>query len=245
MIPFFRKIRKKMADDNRPMKYMRYAVGEIALVVIGILIALQINTWNEGRKLKHREVKLLLQMKSNLLDDLNKEYPIYVHKMAIKSSKKVLFSLEKCLIAADSLDYFFGWVPTYTLHMPNTTAYDNLKTIGFDIISNDSLRERYQKLHSFNYKLMNFTHNEISVKRAGEFFDYYMEHFKDFQWAKQATPVNFESLCNDKKFIEMIKFNINEKQSRLDMIVDTNKELEQIIDLINEEVSRLGGIPQE
>ena len=92
---------------------------------------------------------------------------------------------------------------------------------------------------------MNFTHNEISVKRAGEFFDYYMEHFKDFQWAKQATPVNFESLCNDKKFIEMIKFNINEKQSRLDMIVDTNKELEQIIDLINEEVSRLGGIPQE
>ena len=50
MIPFFRKIRKKMADDNKPMKYMRYAVGEIALVVIGILIALQINTWNEGRK---------------------------------------------------------------------------------------------------------------------------------------------------------------------------------------------------
>ncbi len=50
MIPFFRKIRKKMADDNKPLKYMRYAVGEIALVVIGILIALQINTWNENRK---------------------------------------------------------------------------------------------------------------------------------------------------------------------------------------------------
>ena len=54
MIPFFRKIRKKMADDNRPLKpawpagrYMRYAIGEIVLVVIGILIALQINTWNE------------------------------------------------------------------------------------------------------------------------------------------------------------------------------------------------------
>lgn len=42
MIPFFRKIRKKMAGDNNPMKYMRYAVGEIVLVVIGILIALSI-----------------------------------------------------------------------------------------------------------------------------------------------------------------------------------------------------------
>jgi len=50
MIPFFRKIRKKMADDNKPMKYMRYAIGEILLVVIGILIALQVNNWNEINK---------------------------------------------------------------------------------------------------------------------------------------------------------------------------------------------------
>jgi len=50
MIPFFRKIRKKMADDNQFFKYSRYAIGEIVLVVIGILIALQINTWNEERK---------------------------------------------------------------------------------------------------------------------------------------------------------------------------------------------------
>ena len=46
MINFFRKTRKKMADDNKPTKYARYAVGEIVLVVIGILIALQINNWN-------------------------------------------------------------------------------------------------------------------------------------------------------------------------------------------------------
>ncbi len=57
MIPFFRKIRNlpagkagKMADDNKPLQYMRYAIGEIVLVVIGILIALQINNWNEQRK---------------------------------------------------------------------------------------------------------------------------------------------------------------------------------------------------
>lgn len=49
MIPIFRKIRKKMADDNRPLKYIRYAIGEIILVVIGILIALQVNNWNQNR----------------------------------------------------------------------------------------------------------------------------------------------------------------------------------------------------
>ena len=49
MIPFFRKIRKKMADDNKPLKYLRYAIGEIVLVIIGILLALQINNINSDR----------------------------------------------------------------------------------------------------------------------------------------------------------------------------------------------------
>ena len=57
MIKFFRKIRKKLADDNKPIKYMRYAIGEIALVVVGILIALSINNWNEERKSKIKTIQ--------------------------------------------------------------------------------------------------------------------------------------------------------------------------------------------
>ncbi len=49
MLPIFRKIRKQFADNNKPLKYLRYAIGEIVLVVIGILIALQINNNNEDR----------------------------------------------------------------------------------------------------------------------------------------------------------------------------------------------------
>lgn len=50
MIKFFRKIRKNMIKENRTSKYLVYAIGEIVLVVIGILIALQVNNWNEERK---------------------------------------------------------------------------------------------------------------------------------------------------------------------------------------------------
>ena len=70
MIPFFRKIRKKMADDNRPLQYARYAIGEIVLVVVGILIALQINTWNEERKNKSLEYLILTELKKNIDFDL-------------------------------------------------------------------------------------------------------------------------------------------------------------------------------
>jgi len=50
MIKFFRKIRRQLLTENRFSKYLLYAIGEIVLVVIGILIALQINIWNENRK---------------------------------------------------------------------------------------------------------------------------------------------------------------------------------------------------
>lgn len=51
MISFLRKIRRKLLSQNRITQYLAYATGEIILVVIGILIALQINLWNEGQKL--------------------------------------------------------------------------------------------------------------------------------------------------------------------------------------------------
>ena len=72
MIKFFRKIRKTLADDNKPLKYLRYAIGEIVLVVIGILIALQINNWNEHNNLSKKEVALLINIKNDLEADNNK-----------------------------------------------------------------------------------------------------------------------------------------------------------------------------
>lgn len=66
MIPFFRKTRKKLADNNKPAKYFRYAIGEIFLVVIGILIALQVNNWNNDRKNRIRENVFVNQLAADL-----------------------------------------------------------------------------------------------------------------------------------------------------------------------------------
>jgi len=78
MIPIFRKTRKKMANDNKPMKYLRYAIGEITLVVIGILIALSINNWNEDRKTKLRYQVYINEIVNDLVvDTLNINTLIY------------------------------------------------------------------------------------------------------------------------------------------------------------------------
>lgn len=79
MIKFFRKIRQNLLSEGKTGKYLKYAVGEIILVVIGILLALQLNNWNEQRKLKVQEVELLnyalenIERDSILISDVLKE----------------------------------------------------------------------------------------------------------------------------------------------------------------------------
>ena len=70
MIKFFRKIRQNLLSEGKTAKYLKYAIGEIVLVVIGILIALQINNWNENRKARMQEQILLGQLKSEFQSNL-------------------------------------------------------------------------------------------------------------------------------------------------------------------------------
>ena len=70
MIKFFRKIRYDLMEKNKTGKYFKYAIGEIVLVVIGILIALQINNWNEQRKNNKTAIYLLSSLKEDLTNDV-------------------------------------------------------------------------------------------------------------------------------------------------------------------------------
>jgi hypothetical protein len=71
MIKFFRRIRQQLLTENKFPKYLLYAIGEIVLVVIGILIALQINNWNELRKIHIQDIEFLNNLKVELLIDIS------------------------------------------------------------------------------------------------------------------------------------------------------------------------------
>ncbi|MDX1472079.1 MAG: DUF6090 family protein, partial [Flavobacteriaceae bacterium] len=79
MIKFFRNLRQSMISQNRVSKYLLYAIGEIILVVIGILLALQINNWNQNRIESREEFKALKNLKEDftnnkkLLEEASKE----------------------------------------------------------------------------------------------------------------------------------------------------------------------------
>ena len=69
MIKFFQKIRQDLLNKGETGKYLKYAIGEIVLVVIGILIALSINNWNDGQSKRNAELNFYKNKKQQLLDD--------------------------------------------------------------------------------------------------------------------------------------------------------------------------------
>ncbi|MGB5357241.1 MAG: DUF6090 family protein [Eudoraea sp.] len=90
MIKFFRRIRQRLLSQNKFSKYLLYAIGEILLVVIGILIALQVNDWNEGRKQRLVELKYFYNLKNDLQTDNERlDYIIGIANTKVKAAKKV------------------------------------------------------------------------------------------------------------------------------------------------------------
>jgi hypothetical protein len=152
MIPFFRKIRKKMADDKKPLKYMRYAIGEIILVVIGILIALQVNNWNEQRKERNFELKMLKEIRYELIKDtiyFNALLKLRVRRLGATVDTINSF-LKNGKTENDSILKYWGELGLGYRYVYHKGAFESLKSVGLDKISNDSIRAELASLYDFD-----------------------------------------------------------------------------------------------
>jgi hypothetical protein len=163
MIKFFRKIRRNLLSEGKTGKYLKYAIGEIILVVIGILIALQINNWNNSIQQGKLERKYLTELKTNLTFDLKDiQFNIDFNESKLTSNEITLRYLNKEINYADSLQFHFGNLIFTTRTLPNNSTYENLKSRGLEIISNDSLRQQITKLYSYVY------HNIIDFEKQDD-----------------------------------------------------------------------------
>ena len=146
MIKFFRKIRQKTLIENKFSKYLIYAIGEIVLVVIGILIALQINSLNQQRNEDKKEIEFLLSLKSEFQHNLS------TVNESIEINKKVTESCLKLtqLIRTDSITKVPNIVDQLLLNIGGISSFDARTGISSEIVNsgklnilkNKDLRER-------------------------------------------------------------------------------------------------------
>lgn len=132
MIKFFRKIRQNLLSEGKTGKYLKYALGEIFLVMIGILLALQVNDWNERRKGRIQEHRILLQLKSEYEANLAQlEEKIYMRNRGIEASHKLLSIVDNPEIFDEETYYDSWW------HIAIDPTFDPIKN---DIIGTDKLQ---------------------------------------------------------------------------------------------------------
>jgi len=131
MIKFFRKIRQKLLSENKFSKYLIYAIGEIVLVVIGILIALSINNWNQNR-LKKKQVDTYLK---SIVTDLKSD--IIVYERNLKSFDKHIENISQILNSNDykqlKVDSIYTLVNrTWSINTLQNRTYEKIKSTGLE-----------------------------------------------------------------------------------------------------------------
>ena len=180
MIKFFRKIRQHLLSEGKTGTYFKYAIGEILLVVIGILIAVQINNWNEFRKLKLVEIDVLEGIRNDILKDtVDLNYNIRAYTFYIKSDSIVLNhmlnkkelnqNVVKSLIKISQADWYL---------LLRDSHFQEAKLKGLSIISDFNLRESITSLYEFNYKFLslventseNFNHSNYVSEKLNPYF---------------------------------------------------------------------------
>jgi hypothetical protein len=241
MINFFRKIRKKLADDNQLLKYSRYAIGEILLVVIGILIALSINNWNEFKKERTNERKIIAELIENMeFNHIRFEDFINGGQYYDSASDYVISVLNKERMYTDTLDNVLNMaIQRRGGFSYSKIGYESLKNKGFDIILNDSLRKSIITIYEEVYPEM-----MGGFKWGNESQPEYLDHHflpvpkeHGLNW----KPYNFEVQMNDNYFKSLIhKIKIQRKFHKMKVaraLEESKKVQQQLIDELNKSIT--------
>lgn len=232
MIKFFRNIRKSLLNEGKTSKpafakasaarYFKYAIGEIVLVVIGILIALEVNNWNEDRKTNIAEKLLLESLKDEMIENLSllEESMSYHEKSRIAANEIVLLFSDQSrrenmeTTQIDSLLSLIQWAWTYD---PATGVLEAIKTSGhMNSVKNSKLRSMIA-----SYEDLSQDAKEESKLIQDMIVNKYMPKMSNYVSLLERIPFlgrdyviptktkfesNYESLFNDRELESLIAY---------------------------------------
>ena len=240
MMTFFRKIRKTILGSGLTGRYMLYATGEIFLVMIGILLALQVNNWNEERKARQKEKEILGQLAYNIQANID----VLTRGIQIDENfGKSYYAVMKIL------EYQLPWHDTIGAHMENAmvsrvptlsfAAYESLKNEGFEIIQSLELRESiinlYENYNSSTTTITRVVHTELKPRSS----DYIMSHFVR-TLAERGTiliPNDYQAVLKDQEFVNIISYIHGMRTTFFNRIMTRALERsEAVLDLIEKEL---------
>ena len=144
MSKIFRKLRKSFISEGKTLNYFKYAIGEILLVVIGILIALYINNWNEDRKDQRKERAILKELNKDFqknLEQFNRVKSVYFSSLEASVKFKYFINQPDLIKVKDSIaKYYYKGFNGVTYNPSNGVVESLISSGEYQLISNDTLR---------------------------------------------------------------------------------------------------------
>ncbi|RNC87989.1 MAG: hypothetical protein ED556_02020 [Winogradskyella sp.] len=250
MIKFFRHIRRSLIQENKMGKYFKYAIGEIVLVVIGILIALQINNWNENRKDRAEELKILKSLHKEVKSNIAAfDFDYTIQQRNMKAIQNVVI-LRPSLYTLGQLDSIFSSTRPHSYNASFGILNSIVSTGKIELITNDSLKESISELKDY---IIDYREDEDKTLDMGTYItklwvedEFYIDNeilmgvrprtALEEQQDKQKYIALYNSPKIKKAFLSMLTLNagVIEEGGRL------KHRFTRLLETIESEIQRLG-----
>jgi len=262
MLRFLRKIRRSLVDSGSAKKYFLYASGEVLLVMVGILLALQVNNWNQNRIARIHELNHLKLLKENLQDQSGQiSLALRLDNQSLNNAFDILDYLEESPIFHDSmrkvLRYATTEEPTYVVN----NAFELIKNTK---LTNEELERKVHVLYERYLRRIDVG-TSYSTNIDNYFEDYSRKHFNavdipisapdmidsldykekvlyilDKKWGRRQfgySPKNYMQLKQDEEFKLLLKKSIEFRTKKINRLRSAASLIEEILVILEQELS--------
>jgi hypothetical protein len=230
-------------------RLLAYAIGEIVLIVIGILIAFQLSTWSETRKAKDIELETLKDIKAAFESDRGDlDLNVRLYNSVITSCDTIVALLDNKLLYKQKMNRHFSRAYMGVVFLNNVGPYETLKSRGLETISNDTIRNKVIRIYEYDYKFL--------LKIESQLLDYVSAVEKDFyplNFDQTALPIytesrsnrdmlpqDFEKSIGNRDYIHRIRTIAKKTNSILEMCyIPTKRATEDLLIDLDKEIKRL------
>ena len=242
MIKFFRKIRQNLLSEGKTGKYLKYAIGEIILVIIGILIALQLNNVNENRKANKQEIKYLKSFKIDLEANVQELERVIKKSDLVKKRANRILEYERGHIDninLTQLDTLIMNISDYTVFLSQDgTIEDVIGSGALRIIKKDSIR---QAIASWNSNLKNMReYEQLSKDGAIQYLEYLRQNIDIYKASNQETiltEATKQFLFKDRQFLNKVIQRLMTARTLNHLYKREQPKIEKLISMINNEIN--------
>jgi hypothetical protein len=218
-----------------------HAAGELLLIVIGVLLALALNNWNQTRQERQIELAILQELRASLAADLVRLNEAVQERHDREQRVEALIQhLDRRLPYADALATKFGAVLGFSILTPNRSPYEVLKARGLGAISSAALRIRLVRLYDQTFADLEGSQQDDRNVILEVVRPYFLKSFRGIRFRESATPLNYNDIATDQYFRNVVEYRLTSLRSNeIEPVTAAVTDVAEVIEILDHEIERL------